>query len=145
MPRGSDFILLEMGAMRGEHARSELNSGMNALMEEKLRYFQGGKKNIQKSNTGKSNVGENFKKGGVNRAKHCRQVVNKIPRLEGIDKGSSLVSVLQRDSLTSSGAHDTGRDPRSMDLEGLQDCSQLSPTQLQRDDFLSSRVLKVFL
>lgn len=69
----------------------------------------------------------------------------RIPRLEGIDKGSSLVSVLQRDSLTSPGAHNTGRDPRTMDLEGLLDCSQLAPTQLQRDDFLSSRVLEVFL
>lgn len=95
-------------------------------------------------------MGENFKKGIVNRAKNCKQVVKliRIPRLEGIDKGSSLVSVLQRDSLTSFGAHDPGRDPRSMDLEGLQDCSQLATTQLQREilyGFLSSRALEIFL
>lgn len=54
-----------------------------------------------------SNVGENFKKGVVNRAKNCRHVVKlmRIPRPEGVGKASILVSALQHDSLTSSVIH----------------------------------------
>ena len=96
-----------------------------------------------------SNVGENFKKGVVNRAKNYRQVVElmRIPRPEGVGKASILVSALRHDSLTSSVIH-AGGGPKNMGLEGPQGCSQLTPMQLRREifyHFLSSRMREAFL
>lgn len=94
-------------------------------------------------------MGENFKKGVVNRAKNCRQVVQlmRIPRPEGVGKASILVSAPQHDSYTSSVLH-TGGGPENMGLEGLRDCAQLTPIQLEWEisfNFLSSRMLEAFL